>query len=290
MDYLRRVFRVPAAVEEDAVAVLWEAGTLGVEVEPAGADRVRLVAWFAAGAPPVERAALPAGTEPLGEEGVPEEDWMAPYRERARPFELGRAFVADPREPEPGTGHGAGAETAAAGAGWGGRHWLRLPARGAFGTGSHESTRLALELLEEAGVEGRRVLDVGTGTGVLAFAALALGARSAVAFDSDPVAAFHARENSALNGLDPRLYAGRIDALAPAGGGFDLVVVNVIPERIVPELPRVAAQLAPGGELIVSGMLTADGPRMLDEMAALGLAERSRRTAGEWLGLRAGRA
>jgi ribosomal protein L11 methyltransferase len=227
---------------------------------------------------------------------------MAPYRARSIPFALGRSFTADPREPAFAAGEPAddpgGPELSPRWSGGGGgrggalavRRRLRLPARGAFGTGSHESTRLAVELLEDAGAEGRRVLDVGTGTGVLAFAALALGARSAVAFDSDPVAAFHARENSALNGLDPRLYAGRIDALAPAGGGFDLVVVNVIPERIVPELPRVAAQLAPGGELIVSGMLTADGPRMLEEMAALGLAERGRRSAGEWLGLRAGRA
>jgi len=106
-----------------------------------------------------------------------------------------------------------------------GRRLLRLPARAAFGTGSHESTSLALELLEDADLQGRRVLDVGTGTGVLAFAALAFGAASVTGFDVDPASPFHARDNSALNGLHPRLFAGRLAALREKPL-FDLALVQ----------------------------------------------------------------
>ena len=200
-----------------------------------------------------------------------ETDWLARYREEARPFPVGASFYIDPREP----GEGAVAVPA-------GRRLLRLPARGAFGIGSHESTSLALELLEDIALTHKRVLDVGTGTGILSFAALLGGARLAVGYDVDPAAPFHARDNRRLNGLAPLLFVGRAAALR-TGALFDLALVNVIPEEVFPELPTVAGLLAPGGELVFSGILAERGGEVLARMAALGFAERSRRTAGEWV-------
>jgi len=208
--------------------------------------------------------------------------------------------VVDPREPSavgPGSEESSGLPEGGEAAGAETRWRLRLPARGAFGTGSHESTRLALELLEESEPGrggGLRVLDLGTGTGILAFAALRLGARSVVGFDVDPVAVFHARENGRLNGFGraaggPRLFAGRVDCLAsPPAARFDLAVANVIPEELLPELPAVVARLAPGGELILSGLLTERAGDVLSRLAPLGLVERARRSAGEWTALRLG--
>ena len=87
------------------------------------------------------------------------------------------------------------------------------------------------------------MLDVGTGTGVLAFAALLLGARRAVGFDLDPAAPFHARDNSRLNGLRPLLFAGAARPPCAERPLFDLALVNVVPEQILPELPAVARRL-----------------------------------------------
>src|SRR5262249_18536591 len=111
---------------------------------------------------------------------VVEEDPLAVFRAASRPFPVGKRFWLDPGEPP----HAAAPP---------GRIALLLPASTAFGTGGHESTRLALESLEEQPIAGAEVLDVGTGSGVLALAAAALGSRRAVGLDTDAEAVFVAR-------------------------------------------------------------------------------------------------
>jgi ribosomal protein L11 methylase PrmA len=132
---------------------------------------------------------------------------------------------------------------------------LFLPAVRAFGTGSHESTRLALRVLLSEDLRGARVLDVGCGTGTLAFVAALEGARHVVAFDVDPHAAFAAREQARANGI-PRVsvFAGLLEALRDEAR-FDVIVANMIHEEIAPLLASVRARLAPGGRLLCSGQL-----------------------------------
>lgn len=275
MPYLRRIFLLPPALEDLFTADLWQEGTSGVlsATEPDG--RLRLEAWFAEGAPAWEPGGWPEqGVLLAREETIEEQDWFAIWRSQAQPFPVGWTFFLDPREPEeelPDVPDG--------------RRLLRLPARAAFGTGSHESTSLALELLESMDLSGRRVLDVGTGTGVLAFAALLGGASLAVGYDLDPAAPFHARDNSRLNGLHPRLFAGRLAALREAAF-FDLALVNVVPEQILPEMPGVAARLREGGEAVLSGILRERGRQVLDRMRGLGFLEVDRREAGDWVAFR----
>ncbi|HYG63076.1 MAG TPA: 50S ribosomal protein L11 methyltransferase [Thermoanaerobaculia bacterium] len=272
MRYDRRVYLLPPDLEDLLVAELWSAGTAGVESAPEKDGRVRLTAYFPAGEDP--ELETPPGVELVADEPVPETDWLAVYRERAKPFPVARTLFVDPREPDEPP-----AEVPE------GRTLLRLPARAAFGTGSHESTGLALELLEAAGVRGRRVLDVGTGTGVLSFAALHFGARLAVAFDVDPAAPFHGRENSRLNDLHPLFFAGRLAALAPRPL-FDLALVNIVPEQILPEMGTLDRLLGPAGEAILSGILTERGGQVLARMQGLGFAEIDRRVGGDWIAFR----
>lgn len=278
MDYRRLTYHLPPALEEDLTTALWEAGTLGtrmLEEGGGGASILRLEAYFPAGTEPPP---VPAGVELVERGDLPAADWLAPYRERARPFAVGRSLFVDPREPGE-----APPEVPA------GRRLLRLPARGAFGTGGHESTRLALELLEElaegGGLAGRRLLDVGTGTGVLAFAALAWGAGGALGLDADPAAPFAAAANRPLNGLFPQLLAGTLAALAPRPA-FDVAALNILPEHILPELPLLPPRLAPGAAVIFSGWLRDDGPRVLPELRRLGFEPRASRCDGEWMACR----
>jgi ribosomal protein L11 methyltransferase len=292
MPTIRVTYVIPADREDEVVAALWARGTTGVQVVDGGGDgTVRLEAWFEGEAPPLEIEAPVAGVEPSGAEEVPDADWMAPYRALAKPFRVGERLLLDPRDPDDSGTEPPGVSES-------GRTTLRIPARAAFGTGSHESTRLALELLEEVDLArdgGARVLDVGTGTGVLAFAALLFGARSVVAFDVDPAAPCHARTNGELNreplsDRRPHLFAGTVAALSDAARRsdleFDLALVNVIPEEIAGDLPRILGLLAPGGRALFSGILAEHGPRVLADLAALsagGLRPVAERAAAEWV-------
>jgi ribosomal protein L11 methyltransferase len=275
MPYLRRVYLLPSELEEIVLADLWAAGTVGAQSSSGEDGQVRLEAWFEPDADPKlpERAGVLLDVQ----DSVPDLDWLAGYRQQAQPFPVGRTLFVDPREPEeprPEVPEG--------------RNLLRLPARTAFGIGSHESTSLAIELMESADLRGKRVLDVGTGTGILAFTALLLGAANVVAFDVDPASPFNALANRRLNRLHPRLFVGTSTAIRP-GARFDLELINVIPEEIGREMPALVNLLEQDGEAILSGILAERGQEVIEGALRLGLVERDRRESGEWIAFRMGR-
>ena len=170
----------------------------------------------------------------------------------------------------------------------------------AFGTGGHASTRLALEGLEALPrtlVAGSAVLDVGCGSGVLALAALALGAERAFGCDIDVLATSAARRAASANGFAERLvlFTGSLDALAPRmEQAFALILANLLRSELEPLLPRIARLHRPGGRIVLSGLLAEEGPRLESRLAAEGLrvlgSRQTRDAAGDrWLGLVAGR-
>jgi ribosomal protein L11 methyltransferase len=127
----------------------------------------------------------------------------------------------------------------------------------AFGTGSHPTTRMCLQILEEVirnGAHAASVLDVGTGSGVLAIAARKMGAKHIVAIDIDPVAIEGARENAALNNVSTGIHF-RIGSLEGIRRTFDLVLANLLPQELLGLVPPLAKRVSPGGGLIVSGFL-----------------------------------
>lgn len=125
----------------------------------------------------------------------------------------------------------------------------------AFGTGTHPTTALCLEWLDQAEVGGRAVLDYGCGSGILALAALALSARSATAVDIDPQALIATRENAARNRLDARLTVLPADALGSTA--FDVVLANILAGPLIELAPRLAGLTRAGGALLLAGMLDA---------------------------------
>ena len=297
--YHRLRIRIPSEppdLEEIVSAWLWERGTAGIEFQAGEAGESVLVATFEAEKLPVEGeledlAALVPGCD-VGDFGpVEDRDWLAAWREAAEPIPLGARLVVDPREWDssvvdlpPTLSGGSGAEGASAE-----RFVLAIPARTAFGVGSHESTRLAYELLEATPLAGKRVLDVGCGSGILAMAALLLGARAAVGFDFDPAAGLLAGQYARHNRLAPAFYTGTVAALAPPATDeqrFEVVVLNVLPHEIAAELGQVIDQLAPGGDLLVSGVLQTEAAAVTIAIESLGCEAAGEIRAGEWVGLR----
>ena len=133
----------------------------------------------------------------------------------------------------------------------------------AFGTGTHPTTDLCLRWLDGAEIEGARVLDYGCGSGILAVAALALGAREAVGVDNDPQAVRATAENARNNGVDERLRYG-LSTEHDVGAGYDVVLANILAEPLIRLAPTLLATLRPGGWIVLAGLLDRQAERVME--------------------------
>lgn len=161
---------------------------------------------------------------------------------------------------------------------------LRLDPGMAFGTGIHPTTQLCLRTLERFLRPDMRVLDLGTGSGILAIAAAKLGCGPILAVDRDPVAVDAARANIRRNRLSSRIEV-REDTLGPGMGPYDLILANLL-APVLRELGDVLAQaLAPAGVVIASGVLSEQGDEVTAALEAAGLRLVERVGAGDWIAL-----
>lgn len=194
-------------------------------------------------------------------------DWLDRYQQSLEPLYIGERFIVAP------DANLILNDTT--------RHALVVPQEQAFGTGSHETTSLCIEILETLDVAGRRGLDIGAGSGILALALCRLGAGYVIAFDNDVDAFAALRDNRIRNDVgDAQMpaFIGGLEALR--GGTFDIVTMNIIPEVIIPLLGGVIRHVR--GSLILSGILVIKRDDIVAACAAHGLAIVDERTKGEW--------
>lgn len=212
---------------------------------------------------------------PLQTRAVNEEDWANAWKEHFHVTHIGRRIVIRPSWRE----HKAKA----------GEVVVTLDPGMAFGTGLHPTTRMCLEQLEARVKPGMRVLDVGTGSGILAIVAALLGADSVYALDNSSVAAESARTSIELNGLSKRIdvVLGVLDdEQAQRGEGrYDLVVANIIAHIIGQHAQQLARVLAPNGLLIVSGIIEARRQDAEGPLIAAGLELVEQTMIEDWLAL-----
>ena len=226
-------------------------------------DTVIIHMYLEPGASPVETLALIAARmEASGipytseTEGVEQEDWQNGWRKYYHPMDVGQRLAIVPSWQDYDTD----------------RVKLILDPGLAFGTGGHETTSLCLEVLDERVKGGERVLDIGTGSGILAIAALKLGAAVAEGVDIDPVAIRTAGENAALNGVADKLTVLVGDLSDKASGKYDIITANIVANAIMSLAPAVPGLMADDAVFIASGIIDSRKDEVIAALEAAGLA------------------
>ena len=226
-------------------------------------DTVIIHMYLEPGASPVETLALIAARmEASGipytseTEGVEQEDWQNGWRKYYHPMDVGQRLAIVPSWQDYDTD----------------RVKLILDPGLAFGTGGHETTNLCLEVLDERVKGGERVLDIGTGSGILAIAALKLGAAVTEGVDIDPVAVRTAGENAALNGVADKLTVLVGDLSDKASGKYDIITANIVANAIMSLAPAVPGLMADDAVFIASGIIDSRKDEVIAALEAAGLA------------------
>jgi ribosomal protein L11 methyltransferase len=215
--------------------------------------------------------ALPQGLPEPRLTFVGESDWATSWREHFHVVRIGRIFVIKPgwREHTP-----SGDEVV-----------IEIAPGLAFGSGLHPTTQLCLKLFEDMPLTGQEIFDVGTGSGILAIAALKLGAARVRAVDIDDVAVRVADENFALNGVTERVESSVGSADDTGGRQWPLVVANILASILIELMPQLAAAVAPGGQLILSGIIEEQETQVAAVAQNHGLTIINRRTEEDWVAL-----
>ncbi len=208
----------------------------------------------------------------LSTEGMREEDWAESWKQYYHPIPLGRVTVVPAwQEYTPAEGEAV----------------IRMDPGMAFGTGTHETTRLVMRFMQDVLQGGERVLDLGCGSGILSLCASKLGAAFCAAYDIDPVAVRVARENVAADGAE-NIVCGVSDLLSSvdrSGGAYDFVVANIVADVIIRLLPLVGDYMTPKGQMIVSGIIAPRAAEVRQAIAENGFTVVEERQENDWLAI-----
>ena len=161
---------------------------------------------------------------------------------------------------------------------------IEIDAHLAFGTGTHETTRMMVSQLMSLELDGKQVLDCGSGTGILAIAALKLGANKAVGYDIDEWSADNARHNAVINHVDDRFTSllGDASILNDVEGVFDVVLANINRNILLNDMEAFVSKMAPHSTLLLSGFYEQDIPMLEEKAVSLGLKKQVQQHDGDW--------
>lgn len=164
-------------------------------------------------------------------------------------------------------------------------HTVLIEPKMAFGTGHHETTRLMVKQLEQLEVQSQEVLDMGCGTGILGILSLKMGAKTCLGIDIDPWSIENSRENGSLNAMtELHIQQGGAESIPDLL--FDLILANINRNVLLQDIPRYAAHLRTGGNLILSGFYTHDEADLKAVCTAAGLVPKTQMIENDWCSLR----
>ena len=209
------------------------------------------------------------------EKTADDSEWLYKWQEYFRPARIGERIVVKPgwEEYEPEEGDLV----------------IEMDPGMAFGSGLHETTSMCIKALEKYTREGAKVLDVGSGTGILAMAAVMLGAENALGIDIDDEAVRVGAENVARNGLEDRVSVRKGDLMAGVDYDADVIVANLMADLVIKLAPAAAAQLKSGGIFITSGILDIKEEAVTEAVSQAGFDIIEVLADGEWRAVVAGR-
>ena len=209
-------------------------------------------------------------------EGMNEDDWAESWKQYYKPIPLGKVTIVPAWEKYDAKD---------------GEIIIRMDPGMAFGTGTHETTRLVMRIMQDELHGGERVLDVGTGSGILSICASKLGALTCNAYDIDPVAVKVAKENAKDGGCD-NITVGVSDLLAGvdlSGGKYDFCVANIVADIIIRMMPDIPDYLNEGAPLILSGIIAPRADEVREAVKANGFTIIREEQENDWLAIMARR-
>ena len=248
MNWIKMTIRTTTEGAELVTALLMELGINGAMIE--------------------DKNDIALNQRPEGQWDIIDEDWAENWKSQYKPFRLGSHFVVKPTWE-----HYLPKE---------GDQILEIDPGMAFGTGTHETTGMCVAMAEQYVKPGDRVIDVGTGTGILAIAAAYMGARDVLAIDIDPVAVRVARDNIVLNGLADKITAREGDLLEAVDEVADVVIANIIADVICMLAEPVKAHIKKNGLFICSGIARERQDEVISALNAAGYQDLDVRNQGEW--------